>query len=109
MAYKDIKPYNILAHNASINGGPQQYIQDIERNSFIKGLLQGRSKGRLEGIGIGSCGLALVLGAGYAGKMLWDKHQAKKEEEKMLEKKAKIAKAKLLESTEKDIVEEQIT
>ena len=98
MAYKDIKPYSDFAHVASLNGGPQKYIQDIELNSFAKGL----SKGRLEGIGIGGCGLALLLGAGYAGKMLWDKHQAKKEEAQKLEENAKIAKAKLVENFEKN-------
>ena len=105
MAYKDIKPYSDFAHIASLNGGPQKYIQDIELNSFSKGLLQGRSKGRLEGIGIGGCGLALLLGAGYVGKMIWDKHQDKKEE-KILEEKAEIAKTKLMEITEKNIAEE---
>lgn len=100
MAYKDIKPYSDFAHVASLNGGPQKYIQDIELNSFTKGL----SKGRLEGIGIGGCGLALLLGAGYTGKVLWNKHQAKKEETKKLEENAKIAKAKLLENAKKQNV-----
>lgn len=108
MAYKDIKPYSDFAHIASLNGGPQKYINDIEQNSFAKGLSQGRSKGRLEGIGVCGCSLALLLGAGYAGKALWNKHQAKKEEERKLEEKAEIAKTKLMENIEKNDVEEQV-
>lgn len=107
MAYKDIKPYSDFAHTASLHGGPQKYIQDIELNSFAKGLSQGRSKGRIEGIGIGGGGLMLLLSVGCVGKVLWDKHQAKKEEEKKLEEKAKIAKVKLMQSAEKSNAEEQ--
>ena len=97
MAYKDIKPYSEFAHKASLHGGPQKYIQDIELNSFIKGRSKGRSEGRLEGLGIGG----LLLGIGCVGKILWDKYQEKKIEEKKLEERANVAKTKLMESMEK--------
>lgn len=103
MAYKDIKPYGDLAHIASLNGGPEKYIHDIELNGFMKGL----SKGRLEGIGIGGCGLALLLGVGYVGKVLWDKCQAKKEETKEIEENAKIAKIRLMENAKKNNADEE--
>lgn len=103
MAYKDIKPYSDFNHIASLHGGPQKFIQDIELNSFSKGQSKGRFQGRIEGVG----GLLLIAGIGYVGKTLWDKHQSKKEEAKKLEENARIAKTKLIDNAEKNNADEE--
>ena len=103
MASKDIKPYADLNHIASLHGGPQKYIQDIEKNSFNKGQLKGRLQGRIEGV----VGLLFLEGIGCVGKTIWDKRQSKKKEVKKLEENAKIAKEKLMENEEKNYVDEE--
>lgn len=98
MAYKDIKPYSDLVHNASINGGVEKYIADIEKSNFLKG----KSVGRLEGIGIGGIAVSVLVGGAILGKNLWDKYKLKVEEEKELEKNAENAKVILTENMNKE-------
>ena len=91
MAYKDLIPYNNMSKWMSENGGPEKAVNLIQKNSWLHGEKAGRSKGRLEGIGIGAAFLLVGSGVNYAKKM-WNKHKEKMEEDKQVEEQAEIAK-----------------
>ena len=86
MAYKDLIPYNNMSKWMS-----EKAVNLIQKNSWLHGEKAGRSKGRLEGIGIGAAFLLVGSGVNYAKKM-WNKHKEKMEEDKQVEEQAEIAK-----------------
>lgn len=68
MAYKDLIPYNNMSKWMSENGGPEKAVNLIQKNNWLHGEKAGRSKGRLEGIGIGVAFLLVGSGVNYAKK-----------------------------------------
>ena len=82
MAYKDIKPYANLVHEARKHGGTDLFIKDIEKSGILKGQKIGRLKGLKEGFGIGGITVWFIIGSIVYGKRKWDQHKSKTNEER---------------------------
>lgn len=92
--------YSNFSHTAKLNGGPKEYVEQIKKQSFIKGMLAGRSEGRVEGLVIG--GIIVIVGVvtyeGYKAYMIRkekcerENTMAREEGEKKAEKVLKRAK-----------------